>query len=141
MGRFREHRSDLRCLMGLREVSLSKPGPPLPRTAPQVGQQQHRLNPDQVNELVATYQAGATLKALAARFSLHRVTVIAHLDRRKVARRPPVGLSPAQARGAVQLYEDGLSISGIGVRLGFSPNTVRRYLVEAGVSIRPRRGS
>ena len=43
------------------------------------------LRPEQVDELVVQYRAGATLVELASRFRVHRRTVAAHLTRRAVS--------------------------------------------------------
>jgi hypothetical protein len=40
-----------------------------------------KLRPDQVQELVAQYEAGASMCELAALFKVHRTTVSAHLRR------------------------------------------------------------
>lgn len=49
-----------------------------------VGMTQIFLSPTQVGELVALYEAGATLVELGERFSIHRRTSAAHLIRRSV---------------------------------------------------------
>jgi DNA-binding MarR family transcriptional regulator len=47
-------------------------------------QRQHRLKPEEIDELVHAYKAGELIKDLADRFSIHRSTVMAHLQRRDV---------------------------------------------------------
>ena len=49
--------------------------------APTAGQKQTRLTASQIDELLATRAAGATITELAARFDIHRTTVMAHLKR------------------------------------------------------------
>lgn len=44
-------------------------------------QVQHRLKPEEIDELVYAYQAGELIEDLAARFSIHRTTVIEHVKR------------------------------------------------------------
>ncbi len=48
-----------------------------------VRQQQTRLTPPQVDELLEQRAAGATIKELAERFGIHRTTVMAHFQRRR----------------------------------------------------------
>ncbi|MCO5330117.1 MAG: hypothetical protein R2694_07985 [Ilumatobacteraceae bacterium] len=43
--------------------------------------QQHRLGPQDITELVAGRERGATIEALARRFHIHRTTVMEHLRR------------------------------------------------------------
>jgi hypothetical protein len=44
-------------------------------------QVQRRLPPEEIEELVASYLAGATALALAGKHSIHRTTVLALLER------------------------------------------------------------
>jgi DNA-binding NarL/FixJ family response regulator len=140
MGQFREHTADLKRLMDLRQTWLDNPGGPGRVESHEIRQEQRRLTPDEVDELVRAYRDGATLKALTNRFGVCRTTVSAHLERRGVPRRQSVGLSPEQVMEAARLYESGLSFAAVGQQLGFAGNTVRTYLMDAGVTIRPRRG-
>jgi DNA-binding MarR family transcriptional regulator len=48
---------------------------------------QLRLKPEQVDELVAAYRAGGTIKGLAKEYGIHHTTVMRHLDRRGVVDR------------------------------------------------------
>jgi len=57
-----------------------------------------------------------------------------------VARRRPVGLAPDEVKEATRLYGEGLSLAAVGEKLGFNCKTVRIYLADAGVTIRPQRG-
>jgi hypothetical protein len=98
------------------------------------------LTAEVVDELVQAYREGATLKELVGRFGICQTSVIAHLDRRGVQRRQPDGLSAEQVREGALLYEGGLSLAAVGERLGFNKQTVRKYLVAGGVTMRPNRG-
>ena len=106
-----------------------------------VGMTQTFLSPGRVDELVALYQAGATLVELGERFSVHRRTVAAHLERRSVPIRRR-GLNEARLAEAVELYAGGLTLMEVGLRVGVSQQAVRRALAAEGVTIRPsgRRG-
>ena len=53
-----------------------------------VGQKQTRLTASQINELLATRAAGATIAQLATRFDIHRTTVMAHLKRNNLLAQP-----------------------------------------------------
>ena len=89
-----------------------------------------------MDELVASYEAGATLVDLGERFGIHRRTAAAHLIRRSV----PVhrrGLNKRHLAEAVELYSAGLTLMEVGLRFGVSQQTVRRALVAAGVALRP----
>ena len=62
------------------------------------------LTDAEVDELVAAYEAGATLRGLAKQFHIHRLTAAAHLARRGVPVRR-VGLDSAQSKEAARLYQ------------------------------------
>lgn len=101
-----------------------------------VGMTQTSLSPAQVDELVALYEAGATLVELGERFSIHRRTAAAHLARRSVPIRQR-GLDECHLAEAVELYDEGLTIMEVGLRYGVSQQAVRRALAAEGVTIRP----
>ncbi len=64
------------------------------------------LTDSEVDELVAAFEAGATLRGLAKQFHIHRLTAAAHLARRGVPVRQR-GLDSAQTKEAAQLYQAG----------------------------------
>lgn len=101
-----------------------------------VGMTQTFLGPARVDELVALYQAGATLVELGERFSVHRRTVAAHLVRRSIPIRGR-GLADAQLTEAVELYASGSTLMEVGLRFGVSQQAVRRAVAAVGVRIRP----
>ena len=72
---------------------------------------------------------------------MHRTTVMAHLDRSGLERRPlgPKLTGPRLAR-AIELYESGLSLQAIGNEFGVDSGTVRRALRGADIAICKRRG-
>lgn len=103
-------------------------------------QQQRRLSPDQVNDLCAAYVSGSTVRQLAAHYGLHRTTVMAHLERTGIPRRPNTRiLTDHQVKEAAQLYEQGDSLDNVAARFGVSQRTIARELRNAGVPIRPSR--
>jgi DNA-binding CsgD family transcriptional regulator len=141
MGRFRERRADLGLLMDLRDGWLAGSNRRYVSEPRRLVQDQHRLTVHQVTELVQAYREGATVAVLADRFDIHRHTVTAHLERREVSRRQPATMSASHVKEAARLYHTGLSLAAVGQVLGFSANTVRKYLLEAGVRIRQRPGT
>lgn len=128
-----------RLIANSRVPSLAEPIVERPTPEHRPERVQHWLEPDEVAELVATYQAGATIDELAARFSVHRTTVMAHLDRSGVARRQR-GLAPEQVEEAAQLYLGGWSLVRVGDHFQVDAETVRQSLMSVGCPIRPRPG-
>ena len=106
--------------------------PPIPATAKQ-------LKPDQVQELIAAYQAGRTVYELGTQFSIDRRTVSDILHRHHVPMRRR-GLSSEQVDEAVHLYNDGWPLARIGRKLGVDPTTVRARLRDRGVRMRDTQG-
>jgi Homeodomain-like domain len=83
-------------------------------------------------------RAGATQKAIAAEFGIHRETVSRILRAGGVKKRQPV-LGDEHLAEVRRLYEFGMSTPVIGRRYGVSQRTVHRFLTEHGVAIRGRR--
>jgi len=65
------------------------------------------LQPQEVAELVAEYEAGATTHELAASFGIHRNTVSTHLEWVGVATHTRRGLCPGDVDEAARLYQHG----------------------------------
>ena len=109
--------------------------------APPVLGQQLRLDPARVAELVRRYEAGDTVRILTTAFDVNRETVLEHLKRERVARRPHVRkLTDRQMQRAASLYASGLSLARTAEHFDVSERTMRSELVRAGHAIRPRRG-
>jgi hypothetical protein len=104
-------------------------------------QVQTRLSSVDAEHLCLDYQAGATLKQLAAQYRLHSATAAALLEKAGIVRRS-FNTSPADEslRLAVELYGQGSSTVAIGDIIGCSPETVRRHLIMRGIQLRNRRG-
>jgi transposase-like protein len=98
-------------------------------------QVQRRLPPEEIEELVASYLAGATALALASKHSIHRTTVLALLERHRVSRRGRV-LTSEHVERAVSLYASGRSCASIGKELQVNPETIRQALLKAGLAMR-----
>jgi transposase-like protein len=94
-----------------------------------------RLPPEEIEELVAGYVAGATAIALAGKHSIHRTTVLALLERHQVARRGRV-LTPDHIERAVSLYTSGRSWTSIAKEFHVNPETVRQALLKTDVAMR-----
>jgi lambda repressor-like predicted transcriptional regulator len=74
-------------------------------------------------------EAGATVYELAAEFGCHRTTVAERLKKAGIVMRlqsPEAVVTDAME----SLHRSGLSYPAIGKQLGYSANTVRKYLRE-----------
>jgi transposase-like protein len=116
-------------------LAQSEPTPPTARR-----QQQRRLSPAQVEQVVQQYQAGDDMRIVAERWGISRKTVAEHLRRAGVTPRRQ-GLSSEQVRTAIQLYAAGWSLARIGARFGCDHSVVLRALERAGVPRRDSHGS
>jgi DNA invertase Pin-like site-specific DNA recombinase len=115
--------------------------PPAPSSLPRGLQRQTRLTEDQVKQLIDQHQAGSTVRQLAVMFCINRETVMEHLKRAGVSRRPNVRkLTDEQVTQAARIYRDGLSLQRTAEQFGISERTIRTELARAGEPIRPRRG-
>jgi hypothetical protein len=110
--------------------------PPVDRPKPRRARQ---LDADQVQELIAGYQAGATVYELGARFGIERRTVSAILHRHDVPMRRR-SLSPTQVDGAIHLYNLGWSLARVGAHLDVDHTTVLSKLRERGIPTRDTHG-
>jgi lambda repressor-like predicted transcriptional regulator len=97
-------------------------------------QDQKRLAPDEVAQLVGAHQAGSGVKELAREFGVHRVTVSNGLRREGALRAP--GIQPDDLPEVVRLHEDGWSLARLGEKFQVAPDTVGRALRAHGVMIR-----
>jgi len=110
----------------------SATSPPAKRRRP--GRVRH-LEPDQVERLMAGYQAGATVYELGDLFEIDRKTVSRILRRHDIPMRR-TGLRPEQIDQAAQLHKDGWSTAQIAERMNTDQRTVQRRLDEQGVKMR-----
>ena len=108
---------------------------------PRLQTAQRRLSMSQVDDLVASYRSGRSLRELSTEFHVHRGTVTAHLERRGVLRRSNLRkLTDENVAKASLRYEAGQSLVVVGKAFGVSAETVRKELRRAGLTIRARRG-
>ena len=102
---------------------------------------QRRLSPADVDDLIATYRAGATIRHLAAEFGIHRTKVAAHLDRHQIPRhREGTAWESGTLEEAAELYASGLSLADVADQFGIDAQTVANRFRRAGVAVQPRRG-
>jgi len=87
-------------------------------------------------ELVARYEAGATIRELAVWSGAHRETVVRHLVRGGVELRRS-GLTEDQIKEAARRYLDGATLVEIAERYGVVASTVRAALLRQGLRLRP----
>jgi hypothetical protein len=116
----------------------------VPEGSPEVNlrtpkQVQHRLSPNEIDNLVRLYRTGARVDELAAHFYIHRNTVSEILNRQGVPRRRQ-GIPSELLSEVVSAYVAGSSLAVLGSQLSVDPATVSRTLRHAGVSLRPRPG-
>lgn len=90
---------------------------------------------------MAAYQAGSTIRELAARFNVNRTTVLAHVERAAIPRHSDHGKwDEAMLAEAESLYEQGHSLATIGEHFRVHATTVGTRLRRNGIPLRPRRG-
>jgi transposase len=136
IGRYSNH-SDLD--KRLTHVLAYPLSPAVDRTPSTEKQIQRRLRPPAIAELVAGYEAGATVYELSSMFQIHRHTVAALLKRQQVRlRKSP--LSDEEAENAIRLYRSGVSLANVADEIGRGTNTIRRALIAHGVDRRDTHG-
>lgn len=100
---------------------------------------QYRLSPEQVLDLITAYRSGVAVNELAERFSIHRSTVLDHLNRVGTLRRYSA-LSDYQIEEAARLYRAGQSLRELGLRYRVHASTVRTALLRLGIKLRDQHG-
>lgn len=107
------------------------------RVAINPAKSQTRLTPAKRAELVAAYQAGEPVRAIAARFGVHRGTVSEFVRQAGVPARER-GLDAAGRARASALYDSGLTLAQVADGVGSSVETVRAAVLAEGGTIRPK---
>jgi lambda repressor-like predicted transcriptional regulator len=97
---------------------------------------QIRLTDSQADLLVSAYEAGQTIRQLAERFGVHRLTVATILRTRNVPIRRQ-GLAEHDLAGAEQLYQSGWSLAKVAQEFACNAETIRQAFKRAGVQRRP----
>jgi len=90
------------------------------------------LGPEQSEAVVVGYQAGRTIREMAAEFGTTRSTASEILKRKGVSLRLQ-SLSEKDVELAIELNQAGLSLVQVSERFKKSPRTIRRQLLRNGV--------
>lgn len=97
--------------------------------------QARQLKGDRAAALVSDYAAGASIKEVTERYSVHRLTAYKIIERHGVTIRKR-RLAEDEIDLAVRLYEQGMSHARIAEQIGASPDGVRYQLRKRGVKMR-----
>lgn len=96
-----------------------------------------KLSPGEVDNAIALYRAGASIRSIARDLRLHEQTVRAHLKRRQISIRPIRALTEAQEVEAVRLYVDEMwSLDELARRFTVGAGAVRSALIRKGIERR-----
>src|SRR6202020_1591191 len=98
MGRY-SNQGELASHLG--ELSTMDPAPAAPSVRKTRKQVQRRLPSAEVDQLVATYEAGAKVRDLASQYGINRSTVLEHTKRAGVGRHHPA-LTPEEVEEAAR---------------------------------------
>lgn len=97
---------------------------------------QNSVTPQMAVDMVARYEAGASIRKVAVAFNVHREAAARHLRSAGVQLRK-AGLTEEQATRAEVLYLSGQTLAQVGEEFGVSQGTIGRCLGERGVELRP----
>ena len=115
--------------------------PPAPKPPVRALQRQVRLSDEHIADLIARHEAGLSVRRLSVAFGINRETVLEHLKRAGVPRRPNVRkLTDEQVASAAELYASNLSLVKVATHFNVNAATIRREFALAGVPVRARRG-
>lgn len=123
------------------ERLLAEPTPDVTRppvSAPsRLPRQLVRLKPDQVRDLVASYQSGMSVTEVAQKFSVTPETASAKLRAAGITIRHQKPTIPESELDTLRtLYEQGATLVDLGKRYGCSRTTVANALQAHGVALR-----
>jgi hypothetical protein len=135
LGRYSNHADQGKRIKRVLETPLLDSATPVSRPQRQV---HRRFQEGDLEDLAEAYLAGATLSELGERFRMHRATIASELERMGVARHYRL-VEGERLHLAIQGYQNGKSVATIGKELCVSGETVRKALIRAGLSMRPRR--
>lgn len=94
-----------------------------------------RLSRQDIEDLVARYNAGEDTPALSREFGISTSGLRQLLHAEGVPFRRQA-VTPGDANTAIRLYESGLTIRQVVERVGYSFGTIQRLLNERGVTMR-----
>ena len=130
MGRYSNHVDQEERVSALLDPVPATPRRPEISTTKQV---HRRLRPDLVDDLVAGYEGGRTVRQLADQFGIGRETVSKLLRRRGVRTRHQ-SLTASQTQIAVNLYRSGMSLVQVADRMARSRTAIYNALRRDGCS-------
>jgi len=97
------------------------------------------LHPVEIDEIVARYADGESVRQVASAIGIHRHTVSLHLERRGIARRTlNRSLTDHQCAELAALYIYGMSLTKLGDQYRVHAKTVSNELRKVDVQIRPQ---
>lgn len=96
-----------------------------------------RFPAEQLQQMIATYKSGASLRTIAYEWKLGKQTVRRMLAEAGVSIRRQ-GLDDEQVAHAFRGYESGQTIREVAADLGVGHSMVWRALKRAGVELRPQ---
>lgn len=94
-----------------------------------------RFSPQQIEDLVAQYNAGAAIRALSLEYGVSRSGLRQLLQAEGVTLRVQ-GVTPEDVEKVVQLCGNGLTIRQVVEQIGYSYGTIRKMLHEQDVTLR-----
>ncbi|MEV5719362.1 helix-turn-helix domain-containing protein [Amycolatopsis mediterranei] len=100
-------------------------------------QTQRQLTREEVGQMVARHEAGASMQQIADELGVHRTTILKRLQGLGITTRYSK-LTREQVCEAAALYADGWTLDRIAKRYHVATSTVREYLLADGVELRPR---
>jgi DNA-binding transcriptional ArsR family regulator/lambda repressor-like predicted transcriptional regulator len=95
------------------------------------------VTPEDQARLAGSYEAGATIEALAKESGLSYRATRTALIAARVTLRPPKIQVPSCPPGLVNMYQHGASIRAVATRYELSYNQTRNMLLQASVTLRP----
>jgi len=106
----------------------------------ELGQSHKLLSVGEVDDLIARYEAGGTVKGLARELGVHHATARQYLRQAGVMRPRREPLTKLEVVEAVELYDSGLTIAQVAAKFDRKYQTMRQALLRAGVVMRPPLG-
>lgn len=97
-------------------------------------QQQVRLSPGKIEQIVQEYLGGASTYKLAKKYGCHRSTISNNLKKAGIN----VSIEKIDMDEAIRLYESGWTTKRIAEKYHMTDNSVSRRLKKAGVKMRTR---
>lgn len=94
-------------------------------------QKQTRLSEAKAKQLIVDYQTGRSVTVLSKKYKIHRTTVMDHLIRAGIPRRPQLRkMTEEQIREAVHLRAEGVTLAELSWRYRVDPGTVKKYVSD-----------